>query len=98
MKPETEKSLNLANILLGIGLLLLIVPIGFTVITLATLDDRSALQAMSELGWICFISLSLIPIGLGAFVGGLTWMVYLKKRAKSEEIAEDAAQDVLENQ
>ena len=98
MKPETEKSINTANVLLGIGTLLLVVPIGFGLISLMTVSGEPPVQAMISLGWICLLIFSLIPIGLGLFIGGLTWMTYLRKRAKSEEIAEDAQEETDENQ
>lgn len=97
MKPETEKSLNLANVLLGIGILLLVVPVGFSIITLTTISNESPMQAMTSLGWICWLILAMIPLGLGAFVGGLTWMTYLRRRARSEELAEDAQEEAEDN-
>jgi len=97
MKPETEKALNLANVILGIGILLLVVPVGFAIITLATVGDEPPMQAMISLGWINLLIWSLLPLGLGGFVGGLTWMTYLRRRAKSEEIAEDAQEEAEEN-
>jgi hypothetical protein len=98
MKAGTEKALNLANMLLGVGMLLLIVPIGFGIITLTTTDGQSAMEALTAVAWVFMVILLALPIGLGAFVGGLTWMVYLKRRAKIEDIEEDDEKDALENQ
>ncbi|MEM6822939.1 MAG: hypothetical protein AAF558_13500 [Verrucomicrobiota bacterium] len=97
MKAEIEKALNLANMLLGIGILLLIVPIGFGIITYMTASGQSPFQAMNSIGWICLIIVSLVPLGLATFIGGLTWMTYLRKKLRSEEIAEDALPDTPEN-
>lgn len=94
MKENTLKALNLSNVLLGIGILLLIVPVGFILLTLATASENQTLaEEINSLGWIVLIILSLVPVGLGCFVGGLSWMVYLKRKAKAEEIEEDDAAD-----
>ena len=95
MKPETEKALNLANILLGVGILLLVVPIGFALITLATAQGEPPLEALVSVGWVCFIVLSLLPLGIGGMVGGLTWMTYLRRKARLEDIAEDSTSDAI---
>jgi len=96
---ETNKALNMANMLLGIGILLLIVPIGFSIITLSTAaENQGAAEAFMAFGWICLVVMSMLPIGLGSFVGGLTWMVYLKRKQKAEDIDADDEKDSAENQ
>ncbi len=93
MKMDTEKALNLANMILGIGILLIIVPVGFTVITLATGGDQSVYAEITTLGWISVVILTMLPVGLGAFIGGLTWMSVLKRKAIAEDIEADDAKE-----
>jgi len=96
---ETEKALNIANILLGIGILLLIVPIGFSIITLSTAgENQTVTETFVSIGWICLVVITMLPLGLGSFVGGLTWMTYLRRKSKAEDIDADDQKDSAENQ
>jgi len=98
MKAETEKKLNLANTILGVGTLLLIVPLGFTMVTFLTMtEDTSAWETMISLGWIFVVSFLMIPLGAGMFIGGLTWMLVTRQRAKKEELDEDSMEEIEEN-
>jgi len=96
---ETNKALNIANMLLGIGILLLVVPIGFTIVTLSTPNqNQSVAEALMSFGWIYIVVMSMLPLGLGAFVGGLTWMTHLKRKMKAEDIDADDEKGAAENQ
>ncbi|MEM6884708.1 MAG: hypothetical protein AAF571_06715 [Verrucomicrobiota bacterium] len=94
---DTKKALNLANMLLGIGILLLIVPVGYIILTLVTSGgEESGGGSLVSLGWISFIVLSLLPAGLGAFIAGLTWMSVIKRKMKKEDIDADDEKDTAE--
>lgn len=94
MNIDSQKALNMANMLLGIGILLLVVPIGFSALTLTTAsEDQSLAEALMSFGWIVIVVMSMVPIGLGAFTGGLTWMVFVKRKMILEDLEADDIQD-----
>ncbi|MDD5262465.1 MAG: hypothetical protein PHD76_11530 [Methylacidiphilales bacterium] len=73
----------------GVGILLTIVPIGFAILSLLTSQKLSIHEAFEVLGWAFVVVFALLPLGLGLFIGGLTWMVYLKRAIKAADEAED---------
>jgi hypothetical protein len=68
MVPEEDKSYNLANVVMSIGILLTIVPIGFFMITGYATPGLSAKELIGVGFW--FLVMALLPIGL-AF---LSWV------------------------
>ena len=97
MKKELEERLNLANMIMSIGILLTVVPIGFTLISVFISDHLSLHEAYHMLGWAFVVVYSLLPVGLGLFIGGFTWMVYLKRAVKAADEAEDEEEQPTEN-
>ena len=89
MKKELEDRLSLANMLMGIGILFTVVPVGFTLISLLVSDRLSIHEAYAMLGWAFVVVYSLLPLGISLFFGGFTWTVYLKRAIKLADEAED---------
>ncbi len=87
MTENQEKSYNLANMVMGIGILLTIVPLGYFVITGVATPGLSAKELIGVGFWI--LVMSLLPIGLAFFIGGLGWIIVIKRNAKDEDLAKD---------
>lgn len=90
MTPEHEKSYNMANVVMGIGILLTIVPIGFLLITGVADAGLSAKDLIGVGFW--FLVMALLPIGLAFFIGGLGWIIVIKRNAKKADLEEDEAE------
>lgn len=90
MTPDQDKSYSLANIIMGIGLLLTIVPVGFFLITGVATPGLSAKELIGIGFW--FLVMSLLPIGLAFFLGGLGWIIVIKRNAKEADLALDEAE------
>jgi uncharacterized membrane protein len=90
MVPEEDKSYNLANVVMSIGILLTIVPIGFFMITGYATPGLSAKELIGVGFW--FLVMALLPIGLAFFIGGLGWIIVIKRNAKKADLAQDEAE------
>jgi len=92
MNKNITSRMNLANTLMGVGLLLVIVPLGFIVVTLITSSGLDVRESIALLGWAVVVVYALLPLGLGCFVGGLTWLNFLKRaKQKMEELLDEQA-------
>ena len=97
MKQELEERLGIANMLMGIGILFTVVPVGFTLISLLVSDHLSLHEAYEMLGWAFIVVFSLLPAGVALFFGGFTWTIYLKRAIKLADEAEDEVAPPSEN-
>ena len=92
-----EDKLDLANVLMGVGILFTVVPMGFTLISILASDKLSLHEAYHLLGWTFIVVYALLPLGMGMFVGGFTWTIYLKRALAAVDEAEDEAEQPTEN-
>ncbi|MEM9446561.1 MAG: hypothetical protein AAGA18_14545 [Verrucomicrobiota bacterium] len=87
---DSQKNLKLANILMGIGLMLLIVLSGVGISGL--MGSNSGNLAVMSFFYTAMIGL--IPLGLGFSIGAIFWMIILKRKANAgdpTQIKEQAA-------
>lgn len=96
MRKDYVQVREKANMLTGVGILLTVVPLGMCVVSYITSADVPPLQALMALGWAFFVTIALLPLGLALFVGGLGWMVILKRhhdRGTDSDDDDDDEQD-----
>lgn len=88
-KDEIQKGLKLANMLMGVGMLLTTVPVGFTLVSIVISGDASFFERMASLGWAFFVTLFLLPLGLALLFFGFGKMAVLKRSLKELDDKDD---------
>jgi hypothetical protein len=83
-----EKSGQLAKLLISVGALLTLVPLGFVTVSVISLQP-DPWAALMSLGWALIIAIALLPLGLAFLIGGLGWLTVLKRQAKALEESDD---------
>lgn len=83
-----EKQKNLANTLMGMGLLLTVVPVGVGLMTWLQAPS-DPMKELRMLGWAWIVVAALLPGGVGLSIGAFAWMTILKKREIEEEEVEE---------
>jgi len=86
---KLHKKLNFANMILGVGILLTVIPIGYIVVSLATTQHLSIKEARAAYGWIFTVVIALLPLGLAMFVTGLSLLTVAKRNLKAADVAKD---------
>lgn len=86
--PEAARR---ANMIMGIGVLLTVVPLGLAIVNLLIVDDGSVWQALASLGWAFVICVCLLPIGLVSFAMGLSGYMAAKRALKEADESDDEA-------
>lgn len=78
-----------ANMIMAIGILLTIVPLGLAVVNLIIAGGASLWQALVSLGWAFVICVCLLPIGLASFALGLGRLLSAKRALKAAADEDD---------
>jgi|GEM_PF-2635211 len=78
-----------ANMIMAIGVLLTIVPLGLAVVNLIIAGGSSLWQALIALGWAFVICVCLLPIGLASFALGLARLMAAKRAMKAAEESDE---------
>ena len=78
-----------ANMIMAIGVLLTIVPLGLAVVNLIIVGNDSLWQALASLGWAFVICVCLLPIGLASFAMGLSRLMAAKRAMKEADEADE---------
>ncbi|MFQ3670921.1 MAG: hypothetical protein SNJ84_05630 [Verrucomicrobiia bacterium] len=87
-----DRPLRLAKLLVSVGALLTIVPIGFMIVSVIALQP-DPWSALMSLGWAVIVAIALLPLGLAFLFGGLGWLVAVKRQMKQELEEDDDAAD-----
>ncbi|MEO0454244.1 MAG: hypothetical protein AAFY98_08920 [Verrucomicrobiota bacterium] len=87
MTSAQEKQYNMANVIMGIGILLTVVPLGFMLITGAAPAGVTPKELIGVAYY--YMVMALLPIGLGFFIGGLGWILVIKRHAKIEDESDE---------
>jgi len=82
-----DKSMKFARILVGVGTMLTVVPLGVAILSLISSSGTDIDQILA-IGWAWWVTVGLLPLGLGFLVVGLGYLVKLKRKAKAELEAE----------
>lgn len=88
-KETLNKSVKVANMLMGVGMLMTIVPMGLTLVSMVISGDEAFWHKLASLGWAFFVTALLLPIGLGLLFFGFGKMAALKRTLKSLDEADD---------
>lgn len=83
-----DRPIRLAKLLVSVGALLTVVPIGFMVVSVIALQP-DPWTALMSLGWSVIVAIALLPLGMAFLFGGLGWIVALKRRQKQELESDD---------
>jgi hypothetical protein len=86
---KLQKRLNFANMILGVGILLTIIPLGYVIVSLATTKKISIEEARLAYGWIVTIVIGLLPLGLALLITGLSLLTVAKRNLKAADVAKD---------
>jgi hypothetical protein len=86
---KLQKRLNFANMTLGVGILLTIIPLGYVIVSLITTQHISIKEARVAYGWIFPIVVALLPLGLALPVTGLSLLTVAKRHLKTTDVARD---------
>ncbi|GAB4248285.1 MAG: hypothetical protein OHK005_14820 [Candidatus Methylacidiphilales bacterium] len=78
-----DKPLRLAKLLVSVGALLTIVPVGFMTVSVIVLQP-DPWKALMSLGWALIVAIALLPLGLAFLFGGLGWLIAVKRQLKKE--------------
>jgi hypothetical protein len=82
-----EWKIKMSRVLTSVGILLTVAPLGLILITWIS-DNVDELIALAHLAWVWWITMALLPLGIAFFLGGLGWMVMVKREIKRTEDAE----------
>lgn len=88
-KEGMLKGIKLANMLMGVGMLLTIVPLGLTAVSMVISGDEMFFHRLASLGWAFFVTLLLLPLGLALLFFGFGKMAALKRAMKALDEADD---------
>jgi hypothetical protein len=88
-KMSPVEAARRANMIMGIGVLLTIVPLGLALVNIIIVDDGSVWQALASLGWAFVICVCLLPIGLASFGMGLASLMAAKRAIKDADESDD---------
>lgn len=88
-KEALQKSLKMANTLMGIGVLLCIVPTGLTLVSIMVSGDESFWVRLASLGWAFFVMALLLPVGMALLFWGFGKLAATKRALKGLDEAED---------
>jgi hypothetical protein len=88
-KDALTKSVKFANMLMGVGMLLTIVPTGLAAVSIIISGDASFWSRLASLGWAFFVTALLLPIGLALLFFGFGKMAALKRALKALDEADD---------
>ncbi|MDX6766749.1 MAG: hypothetical protein SFU85_08155 [Candidatus Methylacidiphilales bacterium] len=88
-KLSPQESLRRANMIMGIGVLLTVVPLGLAIVNILITDDGAILQALASLGWAFVICVCLLPVGLVSFAMGLSRLMAAKRALKEIDESEE---------
>ncbi|MEM9445495.1 MAG: hypothetical protein AAGA18_09100 [Verrucomicrobiota bacterium] len=99
MKDNIIRKQSLANMWMGVGLLLVIVPVGVSVLSIL-IDPKDPFREAQMLGWAFYLVLSLLPIGVVICIGSFSWMALLKKQLlaaleEDDELEEESQRSKL---
>jgi hypothetical protein len=97
MRKDYIRVREKANIVAGVGILLTVVPLGLCMVSYITSAEVPPLQALMALGWAFFVTIALLPLGLALFVGGLGWMVVLKRHYDQSSHMDDDDDEATAN-
>lgn len=86
---KLHKRLNFANMMLGVGILLTIIPLGYIIVSLATTQHLSIKEARLAYGWIFTVVIALLPLGLALLITGLSLLTIAKRHLKAADVAKD---------
>ncbi len=86
-KAELIKAANLANMMISVGILLVIVPIGLAFITVVTMNDYSYSYIRQTLGWTHTVAVALLPLGITLTIFSLVWLLSVKKRMQNLDLS-----------
>ncbi|NJK93140.1 MAG: hypothetical protein HC904_15765 [Blastochloris sp.] len=95
MRRNFERTVERANIVTSVGILLTVVPLGLILVSYVITSGASLIQKLVSLGWAFYVTIALLPLGLALFVFGLGWMVILKRAKQRGEF--DADEDEEES-
>lgn len=95
LERTIQERIHFANLLMGAGLLLTIVPLGIGILhIISPASPGTAKQAAVIAIWTYgIIIMGLLPIGLATFFLSLTWMTYLRKQLAKAELDADEAEE-----
>jgi hypothetical protein len=88
-KDELNKSLKMANMLMGVGMLMTVVPMGLALVSIIISGDEAFWQKLVSLGWSFFVTALLLPVGLALLVFGFGKMVAVNRTLKSLDDADE---------
>ncbi|MDR0534245.1 MAG: hypothetical protein LBH01_09870 [Verrucomicrobiales bacterium] len=75
--------------ILGVGILLTIIPLGYIIVSLVTTQHLSLKEARLAYGWIFTVVIGLLPFGLALLVTGLSLLTAAKRNLKAADVAKD---------
>ena len=88
MKEDILRRQALANMWMGVGLLLVIVPMGISLLSIIA-DPRDPFHEARLLGWAFYVVMALLPVGIGACIWAFSWMALLKKELATVDDEEE---------
>lgn len=77
-----NKRLGVAKVITSIGVLFFIVPVGLSIVSYITSQGQQPLRQLVTIGWAFWVTFWLLPLGLACLVGGLSWVMILKRSLK----------------
>ena len=86
---KLQKRLNYANMTLGVGILLTVIPLGYVLVSLATDQHLNLHSAYATYGWIMTVVIAFLPLGLALLITGLSLMTIVKRKIKAADVAKD---------
>jgi len=88
-KEALQASLKTANMLMGVGMLLSIVPTGLTLVSIVISGDEAFWSRLASLGWSFFVTALLLPVGMALLFFGFGKLAATKRTLKALDEADE---------
>lgn len=88
-RAELVHSIKVANMCMGVGMLLTIVPTGLALVSIVISGDDTFWNRLISLGWAFFVTALLLPIGMALLFFGFGKMAALKRALKQLDEKDD---------